>query len=243
VNRQLHTSTHARAAGFTLVELLLAITLMSIMLGLTYTGLRAATRSTERGEVLLAAGAELRATHQFVRRQLNQMLPLPFAISEDSDETRIVFEGNSAFIRFVAPMPGYLGSGGPQVQLIELVNGYDGGTNIQFSHALLQGFEEDRLFDRDPVVLLEGAESAGFEFLGMDEDGVLTGWTSNWDQPDVLPVAVRLDLDLREDLNLLWPDLVAGVKIDEQATKGGSGQQTYQQTIRDLIKGRGEDEL
>ena len=67
------------AKGFTLVELLLAVTLMSILLALTYTGLRAATRSSERGEQILAAGGELRAAHQFMRRQLNQMLPLPFA--------------------------------------------------------------------------------------------------------------------------------------------------------------------
>ena len=39
-------------------------------------------------------------------------------------------------------MPGYLGAGGPQVQLIEVVNGDDGELLIQFSHALLQGFEE-----------------------------------------------------------------------------------------------------
>ena len=45
-----------RNRGFTLVELLLAITLMSILLALTYSGLRAASRSSERGEALLAAG-------------------------------------------------------------------------------------------------------------------------------------------------------------------------------------------
>ena len=67
-----------RNTGFTLVELLLAITLMSILLGLTYSGLRAATRSTERGEIILANNGEIRTTHQFVRRQLNQMLPLAF---------------------------------------------------------------------------------------------------------------------------------------------------------------------
>ena len=59
---------------------------MSILLGLTYTGLRAATRSSQRGELLLAAGGELRASHQFIRRQLNQMLPLPFAVTDDTED-------------------------------------------------------------------------------------------------------------------------------------------------------------
>jgi general secretion pathway protein J len=241
-----HKLPGGRDSGFTLVELLLAITLMSILLGLTYSGLRAATRSSEQGEKLLAAGGELRASHQFMRRQLNQMLPLPFAVTDDAAELRVVFEGDAQHIKFVAPMPGYLGTGGPQVQLVEIVNGDDGGSVVQFSHALLQGFEEEFLYDREPVILLEGVDSAGFEFLGKDEEGELIGWTSSWDQPDLLPVAVRLDLAFQEDLNLRWPDLAAGVRIDAQAIQGvlgRSGGRTYEQSINDLIKGkRGGDQ-
>jgi general secretion pathway protein J len=226
-----------RVAGFTLVELLLAITLMSILLGLTYTGLRAATRSSERGEKMLAAGGNLRASHQFVRRQLNQMLPLAFAETDDIDAIRIIFGGESNRIQYVAPMPGYLGSGGPQVQLLELAGGNDGGV-LQFSHALLQGFEEDHLYARDPVILLEGVESAGFEFLGVDDEGELVDWASSWDQPDALPVAVRLNIEFSEDVQMQWPDLVAGVRIDETAIQGGAGRATYEQTIKALMKGK-----
>lgn len=240
-------SSPGRAAGFTLVELLLAITLMSILLGLTYSGLRAATRSSQRGELLLAAGGELRASHQFIRRQLNQMLPLSFVETDDTQPLRIVFQGDAKYIQYVAPMPGYLGSGGPQVQLIEIVNGDDGESIVQFSHALLQGFTQDRLYDRDPVILLESVNSAGFEFLGRDEEGELTGWTTTWDMEELLPVAVRLDLEFSEGLNLRWPDLAAGVRVDEQALQGfgtgaNMGVKSYQQNMRDLIKGRKEGE-
>jgi len=232
-----------RAAGFTLVELLLAITLMSILLGLTYTGLRAATRSSQRGEELLAAGGELRAAHQFMRRQLNQMLPLPFAVTDGKQETRVVFEGDARHIQYVAPMPGYLGAGGPQVQLVEVVNGDNGDLLIQFSHALLQGFEQDRLFDRDPVMLLEGVSSASFEFLGRDEEGELSGWMTSWDQQDALPVAVHLDLEFSGGLNLRWPDLVAAVRVDELAVLGLAERAegtVYKQAIQDMIKGKGQ---
>ena len=235
------------AKGFTLVELLLAITLMSILLGLTYTGLRAATRSSQRGEILLAAGGELRASHQFIRRQINQMLPLSFAETDEAQPLRVVFQGDARHIQYVAPMPGYLGTGGPQVQLIKVIDGDDGEVFVQFSHALLQGFSEDRLLDRDPIILLEGASSAGFEFLGEDEEGELTGWTTEWDQEDLLPVSIRLDLEFSGELNLRWPDLAAGVRIDEAALQSvgmGSAQgvKGYQQSIREMIKGKNRDE-
>jgi general secretion pathway protein J len=240
-----NNSSPQRSAGFTLVELLLAITLMSILLGLTYSGLRAATRASQRGELLLAAGGELRASHQFIRRQLNQMLPLPYAVTDDAEEFRIVFEGDAKHIQYVAPMPGYLGAGGPQVQLIEIVNADDGELLIQFSHALLQGFEESRLMDRDPVILLEGVSSASFEFLTEDEEGELIGWTASWDQQNTLPIAVRLDLEFTEELNMQWPDLAAGVRVDASALRAGggvSGAASYQQSIKNLINDKKQDE-
>lgn len=228
----------ANRAGFTLVELLLSITLISILLALTYTGLRAASRSTERGEDKLEIAGGIRASHQFVRKQLNQMLPLAFAELDDLNATRIVFLGDSKSIQFVAPMPGYLGSGGPQVQYLELADGDDGYV-LQFRHALLQFFEEDRLYDRDPIVLLDHIDAAEFEFIGWDEEGLLTPWMQTWDQPQSLPVAVRLFIDFNEDQQAQWPILVAGVKVDEKAVQGAANQPTYQQAIKDLVSGGG----
>lgn len=234
------------SAGFTLVELLLAITLMSILLGLTYSGLRAATRSSVQGEKLLAAGGGLRASHQFLRRQLNQMLPLSYAMQDGNEELRIVFEGDTKSIKYVAPMPGYLGVGGPQVQLVELVPDDDGELVLQFSHALLQEFEEEYLYERDPVPLLEGITSGNFEFMGVDEQGEITAWTANWDQPETLPVAVRLNVEFSEELHLHWPDLVAGVKIDAQALRGMGGvqnasqRQGSRQSMQKIIRNQGQ---
>jgi general secretion pathway protein J len=170
------------------------------------------------------------------------MLPLPFALADDNEQIRIVFEGDTRRVQYVAPMPGYLGSGGPQVQLLELVRGDDGDV-LQFSHALLQGFEQDRLFDRDPVILLEAVASAGFEYLGRNEEGELTGWTSSWDQANILPAAVRLQVEFSGDLNLDWPDLVAAVRVDEvgfQGNTGNPGNTAFRDAMRDLIKGKGE---
>lgn len=232
-------SVKSKTAGFTLVELLLAITLMSILLGLTYSGLRAASRSTQRGEIILAAAGEMRAAHQFVRRQLNQMMPLTFAVADDANGTRIVFAGNEQAIQFVSPMPGYLGSGGPQVQLLELADNENGGV-LQISHALLQTYMEGDSFDREPVVLLENIHSAGFEFMGRDEQGGMTGWMPSWEQVGVLPVAVRLNVEFSdEEVQMYWPHLVAGVRVDELASQTGArSNDTYRRKVQELISGK-----
>ena len=52
------SAMHARrqSAGFSLVELLLALTLMSMLLALAYGGLRASTQATEKGQKILDVG-------------------------------------------------------------------------------------------------------------------------------------------------------------------------------------------
>lgn len=234
MNKQLHKN-----AGFTLIELLLAITLMSMLLALTYSGLRAATRSAQRGEIMLAADGEVRSAHQFVHRQLNQMLPLAFEVGDDQNEERVVFEGSSSQIKFVAPMPGYLGAGGPQVQFIEIANGNNGQV-LQFSHALLQSFEDILLSDRDPVLLLEHVDSAQFEFLGRGPDGEIQEWAGSWDTPGLLPVAVRLNIIFEEGAHMDWPELVASARIDEMAVGEGVMGGEYERRIQDLIKGQNQ---
>ena len=103
--------------GFTLVEVLLAMTLMSMLLALAYGGLRASTRATEKGQQILDDSNRIRMAHQFVRKQLTQLLPLAFK-EDEAQQQRTVFEGSSQRIRYVAQMPGYLGIGGPQVQAL-----------------------------------------------------------------------------------------------------------------------------
>jgi general secretion pathway protein J len=232
----------ARGLGFTLVELLLALTLMSMLLALAYGGLRASTRATDRGQTILEDSSRIRMAHQFLRKQLNQASPLVFAVSEDGEE-RTVFVGEADRIRFVAPMPGYLGFGGPQVQELAIVRGQD-HLELVLNHALLQGFEEPRLYDREPILLLEDIESAQFSFLGRDENGELAGWTSSWQDVNVLPESIALEIEFIDDVYIQWPLLTASVRIDPAALEGlvdgveAGGNRDYQSVIQEMINRR-----
>lgn len=224
--------------GFTLVEVLLALSLMSMLLALAYGGMRASTRAADKGQSILEDSSRIRMAHQFVRKQVNQMAPLGFA-EGDTPESRIVFEGDINKIRFVASMPGYLGFGGPQVQELEIISG-ENGRSLVLSHALLQNFEEGDLYLRDPIVLVDKIESAEFSFLGLDETGAVSGWASQWEATGILPEAVSLDIEFIEGVYIQWPLLVASVRIDPTAFENqpGSGvtDGSYQSAVRDMMK-------
>jgi general secretion pathway protein J len=233
-------------SGFTLVEILLALTLMSMLLALAYGGLRASTRATDKGQTVLEDSSRIRMAHQFVRKRLNQAIPLAYAESEDGT-LRTVFEGQAGKIRYVAPMPGYLGFGGPQVQELELVPS-ENGQALVLSHALLQGFEEANLYLRPPIVLVDNIASGEFSFLGRDENGELTPWLDVWDDVGFLPESISLEVDFSEHVYIQWPLLTASILIDPAAMMGTEIgkpkelRQSYSDAIQDMLKQKREKE-
>jgi len=201
---------HPGQSGFTLVELLLATSLIALIMAMAYGGFRAGIRATASGEALIEESNRMRVVHQFVRNQIAQARAL---VIEDIDGERILFEGDSERIRFVAPMPGYLSYGGPYVQELRLERG-DVGVDLVYAFAMLNGYEPGDLEADPPVTLLENVGGANFEFLGIDETGEEVAWTRAWEVPGQLPLAVSMMLGFERDNGLHWPGLMVPVMID-----------------------------
>lgn len=201
-----------RRTGFTLVELLLAILLLGLLMAGAWAGISTATKAARSGEALIDRTNRVRVAQEFLRRQIRNALALPYVVDKSTGETR-TFEGEDEFLRFVAPMPGYLSRGGAYLQTLQLRPGRGGGQELVFAHEMLNGHDPDnkREEERKPVVLIEGIRRARFEYRGLDETGKLGDWENEWDESGTQPILVRMKFEMDERSGYVWPELVVPV--------------------------------
>jgi len=197
-----------RNGGFTLLEVLMAVMLLAVLLGAAYGGLRASANAMRAGEAAIDRTDRLRTAQEFLRRQLSDIVPLAYA-HDDKEGLNVVFEGDAQFMRFVAPMPGYLSHGGPYVQTLELARGKD-GLQLLFTDTMLNGYDAEKIGAKDdvvPVVLLDRIASGHILYRGLDEQGQLADWSSEWASTEITPLMVRIELTMQPGVQIPWPTL------------------------------------
>ncbi|MGB0133166.1 prepilin-type N-terminal cleavage/methylation domain-containing protein [Dokdonella sp.] len=229
--------SHKRiSAGFTLIEVMLAILLLAVLLAAAFGGIRSAVKGMAVGEDLIDRTNRLRVAQEFIRHQISRVLPLPFG-QESGTGSNFLFQGERDFMRFVAPMPGYLSNGGSYVQTLELSNTRN-GKQLLFGHAMLNGFDLKRL-DKDqaePVILMDQVESGRFEYRKLDDQGELEDWSDDWDDPSLIPVMVRINLKMRPQALVGWPDMEIPVVLDV-----GAARQSQSVRFEDLGQSNSQD--
>lgn len=212
-----------RSRGFTLIEAVLATSLLAVGLALAFGILRGATGATARAETASQRQERLRAVQGFLRTQVNAALPIGFEFDGESGEATF-FRVAPRKLELVAAMPGYLSRGGPYLQTFELVDGA-GGQRLVFQDRMLAP-DGPLPVERPPLVLLDGIEDAAFEAQTLDEQGHLAGWGA-WTQSAQLPPLVRLRVRFNDDRR--WPEFVAATRLGTSVVPGtlgpGRGQQ------------------
>lgn len=204
-----------RVHGFTLLEVLAAMALLALLLAGVYAGIRTAAHSVRAGTAAVERLDAVRSAQQFLRRELAQAMTQPVARDPDNDEP-IFFEGDAHTMRFVAPLPGYLGKLGPQVQTLELVDNGKGGKRLQVRFALLPP-TGDPLEPGPPQVLLDDVRQGAFRYRGFDAKGRAGAWRGDWSGRERLPQLVRIDLELAGAGH--WPRLTAALRVDASANQ------------------------
>lgn len=199
----------ARARGFTLIEVIVATSLLALGLALAFASLRGAARSTVRAEAAAQREERLRAVQGFLRAQLTAAMPIPFEFDADTGQANFL-RVTPTKLEYVASMPGYLSRGGPYLQTLELVPG-ERGQRLQFQHQML-GTEGPLKPEREPLVLLDGIADARFEVRNIDQNGQVQAWESRWEVSSQLPPMLRLRLRFTDPAQP-WPEFVVAPRL------------------------------
>jgi general secretion pathway protein J len=199
-------TTSGRQRGFTLIEILLATTVLAAGLALGFATLRAATATANRAEAIAQRSERIRAVEGFLRRRLSSTLPIAFA-TEPGTGRALRFVGEPQRMRFVADLPDYLGRGGPHLHDVGLYDGGDGQGVLAVSFAMVLAGEtiEDR-DARPPEPLAEDVVALRFRYRGLDDRLRPTEWLERWEYGDILPMQVSVEVETASAGR--WPTLV-----------------------------------
>ncbi|OOG53619.1 prepilin-type N-terminal cleavage/methylation domain-containing protein [Rhodanobacter sp. C03] len=205
-----------RAGGFTLLEVLAALVLLALLLVGVYSGIRTATRSVRTGTSAIERIDQIRSAEGFLRRELAQSLIQPISHNDHGDA--IYFEGSAREMRYVAPLPGYLGKLGPQLQQLRLVDDGNGSQRLELRLAVLPPDGQPPRPLGDPQVLFDHIKDGSFSYRGVDGDGAAVPWSGAWADGRVLPQLVRIEL--RPLGNQAWPQLDVPLRANPLNSNG-----------------------
>jgi len=204
------------ARGFTLLELLIGMTLLGFIIALLFGGFRLASNSWDAAETGGERTADELLGRMLVRRLVTQIQPLRWNRAVNRP---IAVAGERDVLRAVSPLSGQVGVGG--LQVIELRveradNEEKGGgpLRLMLRHAPLRydaGSFTDSLGGALGHLVLGDLEAVEFSYFGPEKRGAAPHWQEAWTNPEQLPRLVRLRLSSKD---AGWADLIMAPMVN-----------------------------
>ena len=199
-----------RAGGFTLLEVLLATSLLAAAMALGFATLRAAGATAQRGEAMAERNERIRAVSDFLRRRVGGAQGIVFELDPATGASKR-FEGDANSMRFVADLPDYLGRGGPHLHTFGLGRSAEDGIDLLVDFRMVQaGQLVPGSAARPPEPLAEGLRQVRFAYRGLAGNGEFGPWEAAWEDPRQLPLQVRVQV---VDARGAWPDMVVALPV------------------------------
>lgn len=205
--------------GFTLIEVLVALSIMTVIFSLLFGGFSLANKAWDKG---IENNIEL-TNYQASYKLLNQWLSHLYPASIDDSE--YVFQGSSSHVRFTSFMPGYPTRGGlyEVVFVIEQADDILGATNLVVYRRPYNTDYNNTDFSADQrTVLIKNInDNAAFEFFGTFANEQQPLWSSSWpfEISESLtakqwhPRQIRLKLSGENFGRQGWPDMVVPIRV------------------------------
>jgi general secretion pathway protein J len=201
-------------AGFTLLETVIALTLLAVMLGLLFGGMRTGIRAWEAGTTRGDQADQALLAASFLRKELTAAYPWRF---KDPLVLKLAFRGTPESVRFVSMRPADLGGGG--LAFVSLAYepdraGEGGRLVMRRAPAASEAVDFAAVDATDPFALLDGVGAARFSYFGSQDDVTPPAWSGSWENPQRIPTHVRIELSL---VRAKLPDVVVALRLGEEA--------------------------
>ena len=214
----------ARSAGFTLLEVLIATSILGLMMLVLMGSLRVGAASWDAGENRMAQSERLYTLHRFLREHISVALPVSGMTARGRNE--FLFQGGSDFLEYVGSLPAqvkagglyrfrwYVSDSGSERKSLRLaLYPYTGGQPHRPG-----SLQEEPPAEVEAVDDLEILDDLAYfrityqaRLLPHQQTGAETAeWQDAWEQP-VLPALVRIELAPATDPT--WPALLIAPRI------------------------------
>ena len=195
--------------GFTLVELLVGLTLMALLSVLLFGGLRFGVRAWEAGGERIEQASRVEMVQNLLRRQISQARRLPQAVDAGPVAP---FVGEADSLVFIAPLPVHRGIGGSYLfRLTQRET--DGRSNLALAwHLYRPELLTGGLAEPDEqATLLEDIVGIELAYYGANDQEQPMQWWDAWDGASGMPQLVRLRVEFPPGDRRRWPDLIIRV--------------------------------
>ena len=210
-NPPLSRGKPAVAAGFTLLEMLVALTILSFIFVLMFGALRLGARSWTAGEAAVERIEEFQTSYGLIRRLVERAFPMAWG---EPGALHFAFEGEPKTLRFVALFPAYPGLPGPQLVTFDAAKA-SRGEELRLSWVPFSR-DEAATLDAEPIediVLVPGPVEIEFDYFGPIDDNGEPEWQRSWKSEDDFPRLIRLSIVRADDGRPYWPSLVMPIAI------------------------------
>ena len=198
-----------RHRGFTLLELLIAITLLGMILVLVFAGLRLGVRSWDTAQASVDSMNTVRAIEGVLRRELSQVYPYRW---KKGLPQRLAFQGERYQVSFVAPLPARIDGGGLFAISVDLEESGKEKRLVWKQVPVSSEMEDFSALSnaKDNLLALtksdSNVEEVWFSYFGPQTEGADPTWNDHWDNTKSFPILIRVQAKLTGGEP--WPDFV-----------------------------------